>query len=207
MKEFWNNRYSHHEFVYGMEPNVYVKEKLPLFEVGKILFPADGEGRNSVYAAQLGWDVSAFDQSIKGKDKAEKLAQLKNVTINFSIQSFLEERYKPEEFDIICLTFVHFKPDMKMAMHLRLDSYLKVGGYIILEAYSKEHRKINKINPAIGGPPDENLMYSIEEIERDFKNYELLELEKKKINLKEGLGHVGESSVIRFIGKKLRSLK
>jgi 2-polyprenyl-3-methyl-5-hydroxy-6-metoxy-1,4-benzoquinol methylase len=161
MKEFWDNKYSQNEFAYGVEPNFYVKEKLPLFKVGKVLFPADGEGRNSVYAAQLGWDVSAFDQSIKGKEKADKLADLKNVKINFSVQSFLEESYESEEFDVICLTSVHFQPDIKVAMHLRLNSYLKVGGHIILEAFSKEHRAISKINPAVGGPPDVNLMYSI----------------------------------------------
>ncbi|MFT5647736.1 MAG: SAM-dependent methyltransferase [Aureispira sp.] len=204
MEEFWNKKYSQNEFAYGVEPNFYIKEKLPLFEVGKVLFPADGEGRNSVYAAQLGWDVSAFDQSIKGKEKADKLAHLKKVRIDFSIQSFLEEHYESEEFDVICLTSVHFEPDIKAAMHLRLDGYLKVGGHIILEAFGKEHRAISKINPAVGGPPDENMMYSVEEIKRDFKNYEIIELEKKKTSLKEGLGHIGESSVIRFIGKKTK---
>lgn len=202
MKNYWDERYSKKEFVYGVEPNAYIKEKLPLFEKGEILFPADGEGRNSVYAAELGWEVSAFDFSMKGKEKADKLAQSKNVVIDFSVQCFLEESYEQEKFDMICLTSVHFKPEIKTEMHRRLDSYLKIGGHIILEAYSKEHRQINKINPAVGGPPSEQMMYSIEEIERDFRNYEIIELKKKESNMKEGIGHVGQSSVIRFIGKK-----
>lgn len=202
MKEFWNDRYNQNEFTYGTEPNVYLKEKLPTFKIGKILFPADGEGRNSVYAAQLGWDVFAFDFSKTGKEKADKLAMSKNVRINFTVQSFLKESYNPNEFDMICLTSVHFEPEMKTEMHKRLDRYLKIGGHIILEAYSKEHRAINKINPSVGGPPDEKMMYAIEEIKRDFTNYEFIELKKERINMKEGFGHNGHSSVVRFIGKK-----
>jgi len=162
MKEFWNDRYNQEEFTYGKEPNIFIKAKLPLFERGKILFPAEGEGRNSVYAAQLGWEVSAFDFSSKGKEKADNLAHSKNVTINYKVSKFLEENYTPKEFDAICLTFVHFMPNIKTEMHQRLDSYLKVGGHIILEAFSKEHREISKVNPAVGGPPDASMMYSID---------------------------------------------
>ena len=202
MKEFWNDRYGKQEFAYGEAPNVYIEEKLPLFEAGRILFPAEGEGRNAVYAAQLGWDVAAFDFSAKGKEKAEKLAHSKNVKIDYQVKAFFEEQYEPESFDAIGLTFVHFPPDIKTEMHKRLDSYLKVGGHIIMEAFSKEHREISKVNPAVGGPPDAKMMYAIEEIERDFKHYEIIELKKEKTYLDEGYGHVGESSVIRFIGRK-----
>lgn len=202
MKDFWNERYNDNEWAYGKEPNAYIKEKLPLFNAGKVLFPAEGEGRNAVYAATLGWNVSAFDYSLKGKEKADKLAQLNNVTIDYKVQAFLDEKYKQDEFDMICLTFVHFEPKIKAEMHKRLDSYLKKGGYIILEAFSKEHREINKKNPKVGGPSSEEEMYSLEEIKRDFSNYEIIELKNKNTYLQEGLYHIGNSAVIRFIGKK-----
>ncbi|NOU59524.1 class I SAM-dependent methyltransferase [Marinifilum caeruleilacunae] len=202
MKEFWDERYSQDQFAYGEEPNLFVKEKLPQFKTGKILFPAEGEGRNSVFAAQLGWDVSAFDFSSKGKERADELARSKNVRIDYKLASFLEEAYQEEEFDAICMTFVHFDPKIKSSMHKRLDSYLKPGGHIIFEAFSKEHREINKLHPEAGGPSDEKYMYSIEEIERDFDNYEIIELKKELVHLNEGFGHVGESSLIRFIGRK-----
>ena len=77
MKQFWDNRYAQEKWAYGKEPNTYIKEKLSLFKTGKVLFPAEGEGRNAVYAAKLGWEVSAFDYSFKGKEKADRLALLK----------------------------------------------------------------------------------------------------------------------------------
>ena len=204
MKEFWDDRYSQEQFAYGEAPNNFIKEQLPLLTPGKILFPAEGEGRNAVYAAQLGWNVSAFDFSFKGKERAKQLAASKQVSIDYRVCSFMEEDYQPAEFDALGLTFVHFTPNIKSAMHQRLNSYLKPGGHIVFEAFSKEHRELNKENPAVGGPPDAEMMYSLEEIEHDFANYEVLLLEKKLTHLEEGFGHVGESSVIRFVGKKMR---
>lgn len=202
MKDFWDSRYAKDEFAYGEEPNEYVKEKMAELKVGKALFPAEGEGRNAVFAAQLGWEVFAFDFSVEGKQKAEQLASSKNVKLTYEVKSFLEESYEPNTFDAICMTGVHFPPSIKNEMLKRLDSYLKVGGHIIVEVFSKEHREINKVNPEVGGPPDENMMYSLEEIHDHFENYEFIELNKLLIELKEGYAHVGESSVIRLFGKK-----
>ena len=202
MKEFWDTRFSHNEFTYGTEPNVFLKETLMDLPTGKILFPAEGEGRNAVYAAQLGWEVSAFDFSTQGKKRALALAKEQGVHVNYDTYSFLEEEYEEQEFDVVSSIYVHYDPMIKTKMHHRLDSYLKVGGRIIMEVFSKEHRKLNAINPAIGGPPDENRMYSIEEIKQDFGNYEIVELVTKEVRLKEGFGHVGKSSVLRFVGIK-----
>lgn len=202
MNEFWNKRYSEAEFAYGKEPNEYVKAKLSLLKPRKILFPGEGEGRNAVYAAQLGWEVSAYDHSTKGKEKAEKLAQSTKVAIDYRVHRFLEESYAPHEFDAIVLTYVHPEPEVKKEMHKRLDRYLKIEGHFILEAFSKEHREINRVNPAAGGPSDVRYMYSVEEIKEDFPNYEFIELKRETVNLNEGFGHVGKASVVRFFGKK-----
>ena len=77
----WNDRYSNEEFAYGEEPNNYLREKLAELPVGEILFPAEGEGRNAVFAAKHGWAVSAFDISLEWKNKALKLADKNNVDL------------------------------------------------------------------------------------------------------------------------------
>src|SRR5680860_1842183 len=85
MDDFWNERYGIEEYVYGTEPNQFYKELLKKLSPGKILFPAEGEGRNAVFAAQNGWDVTAFDSSTEGKKKAEKLAAAKGVSVKYII--------------------------------------------------------------------------------------------------------------------------
>src|SRR6476469_7303750 len=81
----WNDRYSTDEFAYGEQPNNYLREQLEKMPVGTILFPAEGEGRNAVFAAKLGWKVSAFDISNEGKNKAIRLAEKNNVTIDYKV--------------------------------------------------------------------------------------------------------------------------
>jgi hypothetical protein len=61
----WDERFSGEEYVYGIQPNAFLEEQLPLLEPGTILFACEGEGRNAVFAASLGWNVSAFDGSIE----------------------------------------------------------------------------------------------------------------------------------------------
>jgi hypothetical protein len=90
-KKDWNNQYITPEYIYGTEPNECLRTFLADKNHGRILFPAEGEGRNLVYAASLGWHVDAFDQSEAGRDKAMQLSKLKGVEINYSISS-LEER-------------------------------------------------------------------------------------------------------------------
>jgi hypothetical protein len=76
----WNERYSKDEYAYGEKPNNYLKEQLEKLNIGAILFRAEGEGRNAVYAAKLCWTVSAFDISVEGKNKVFRLAETNNVT-------------------------------------------------------------------------------------------------------------------------------
>ena len=73
MKEFWNERFSKKEYAYGIEPNAFLKSELLKLKPGKILFPAEGEGTNSVFAATLGWNVVAFDNGREGRRNGSSL--------------------------------------------------------------------------------------------------------------------------------------
>ncbi|WP_264530719.1 class I SAM-dependent methyltransferase [Flavobacterium sp. N502540] len=200
--ERWNDRYSAEEFAYGTAPNNYLKESLEKQDLGTILFPAEGEGRNAVYAAKLGWKVSAFDISSEGKNKALKLAESENVILDYQVGELETLEYQPEQFDAIALIYAHFPAAIKSSIHKTLDQYLRKGGCIIFEAFSKKHLDYLAINDKVGGPKDIASLFSIEEIQSDFPNYEIITLEEKEIELKEGLFHNGKGSVIRFIGKK-----
>lgn len=104
----WNERYSEEEFAFGTQPNNFLKEQIEQLEPGSILFAAEGEGRNAVYAAQLGWKVSAFDISIKGQKKAIRLAAEKSVSIDYQVGELDQLDFKPNQFDAIALIYAHF---------------------------------------------------------------------------------------------------
>jgi 2-polyprenyl-3-methyl-5-hydroxy-6-metoxy-1,4-benzoquinol methylase len=200
--ERWNDRYSKHEFAYGDQPNNYLKEQIEKLNVGTILFPAEGEGRNAVFAAKLGWTVSAFDISIQGKNKAFQLAEINKVTIDYQVGELQALNYKAEQFDAIALIYAHFPADIKSLYHKTLDKYLRKNGVVIFEGFSKKHIDYNSKNKKVGGPTDIGMLFSIDELKSDFANYEIIELAEKEIELSEGLFHNGKGSVIRFVGRK-----
>lgn len=202
MKGFWDERYSKHEFAYGETPNDYLKEQIARLPIGSILFPAEGEGRNAVYASTLGWTVSAFDISNEGKNKAMKLAKKNNVTIDYKVGELETLDYTSEQFDAIALIYAHFPANVKSQYHKTFDKYLRKGGTVIFEAFSKKHIEYNSKNEKIGGPQDINMLFSIDELKSDFDNYEIVELKEMEIELSEGLYHNGQGSVVRFVGKK-----
>ncbi|TRX35098.1 class I SAM-dependent methyltransferase [Flavobacterium sp. ZT3R18] len=200
--ERWNDRYSNEEFAYGEQPNNYLKEQLEKLTVGTILFPAEGEGRNAIFAAKLGWTVSAFDISIEGKNKAFQLAETNHVTIDYQVGELHTLDYRTEQFDAIALIYAHFPADIKFHYHKTLDKYLQKNGIVIFEAFSKKHIDYISKNEKVGGPKDTESLFSIDEIKSDFSNYEIIELTEKEIELNEGLFHNGKGSVIRFVGRK-----
>lgn len=198
----WNDRYSKDEFAYGEEPNNYLKEQLTKLPVGTILFPAEGEGRNAVYSAKIGWTATAFDISNEGKSKALKLATKNNVTIDYKVGELEALKFNTGQFDAIALIYAHFPANIKSHYHKTLDKYLKINGTIIFEAFSKKHIDYVTANEKVGGPKDIDSLFSIDEIKADFPNYEFIELTEKEIELNEGLFHNGTGSVIRFVGRK-----
>ena len=198
----WNDRYSKNEFAYGVQPNNYLKEQVEKLPVGTILFPAEGEGRNAVFAAKLGWIVSAFDISVEGRNKALRLAQSNNVTIDYQVGELQTLNYNTGQFDAIALIYAHFPADIKSHYHKTLDKYLRKDGILIFEAFSKRHIDYIAKNEKVGGPKEIAMLFSIDELKLDFANYEIIELTEKEIELSEGLFHNGKGSVIRFLGRK-----
>lgn len=198
----WNEIYSKPAYAFGKLPNEFLKEQLEKLPVGNILFGAEGEGRNAVYAAKLGWTVNAFDISEVGQQKALKFAESESVIIDYKVGYLPNLAFEKESFDTIALIYAHFPSKIRSQYHKKLDMLLKKDGFLILEAFSKNHLPYRKENPKIGGPNTLENLFSIEEIKEDFKNYEFIILEEKVITLNEGYGHVGKGSVIRCLAKK-----
>lgn len=191
----WDKRYAQSEYVYGLEPNVFFKETIDKLEPGKILLPAEGEGRNAVYAAVRGWDVVAFDSSVEAQKKALKLAKKNNVQIEYQQATYAQFQYKENTFDAIVLIFAH--APQRSQYHRNLLRFLKPGGILILEGFTKE-----QINKKTGGPQSVELLFSKEELLTDFQSLKNIRLEEKEVFLSEGMFHNGLASVIRLTGIK-----
>jgi 2-polyprenyl-3-methyl-5-hydroxy-6-metoxy-1,4-benzoquinol methylase len=197
-KEIWNSRYSDIEYVYGKEPNVFFKTELDKLQPGRILLPAEGEGRNAVYAASQGWEVWACDQSDEGKKKALKLAEASGVSIRYDTGNLETMKFPENHFDVIALIFVHQMPDERRVFHQRLHQYLKPGGFLLSESYSKEQLKFQT-----GGPKDIEMLVTPELLAEDFSNLQILSNQTVQTTVNEGILHKGEAAVVRVVGRRM----
>ena len=197
MKNFWDERYSTEEYAYGEKPNQFLVDQLSRISPGKILFPAEGEGRNAVYAATLNWKVTAFDPSIEGQRKAFQLAEKYGVNIDYQLMNYETANFPENSFDCLVLVFAHVHSENRAKYHQKLISYLKPGGHLILEAFNKD-----QINKTTGGPKDIDMLFSANELRNDFAGFGQLKIEETETLLDEGSFHRGKASVIRVSGIK-----
>lgn len=166
MDNKWDEQYRIEEYRYGETPNLFFKEVIDTLPVGKILLPADGEGRNGVYAAKTGWETDSFDQSSRGREKALRLAEKNNVSLSYKVMGFedVTENYMPDSYDVIALIYVHLPLPVKEKYHKSLLPLLRKGGYVIIEGFNKGQRQNQLENPMAGF----NTPYSLYRLSRVF---------------------------------------
>jgi 2-polyprenyl-3-methyl-5-hydroxy-6-metoxy-1,4-benzoquinol methylase len=196
----WDDRYDVEHYRYGTEPNDFIEDSVPQYlESGaSILCLGAGEGRNAVWLASTGYQVTALDYSEVGLEKLQRLASDRGTTVQTILQSVTD--FEPDEaFDGVVMTFLHLPPDDREAAHRTAQSALKPGGYIFLEAFTPE-----QLNYESGGPPSEEMLYTETILSDDFGGLETVHLESKLREIDEGPGHAGEGSVVQYIGRKSR---
>ena len=193
----WDIRFSGDEFFYGEKPNRFFAVYLDgLNERGKLLLPAEGEGRNAVYAAKKGWHVDAFDSSSVARQKALGFAARKKVAINYTLLDVSNFAPEPQTYDLIALVFLHLPEGMRKRFHRQVIESLKPGGRVLIESFEKK-----QIHNHSGGPPDVNLLYSKKILEEDFAGLNIIDLFEAHEHLNEGHHH-GPADLVRMIGKK-----
>lgn len=196
---FWNERYVSKEYVYGKEPNTFFKDFIhqKLRVPGKLLLPAEGEGRNAIFAALNGYQVTAFDFSTDAKNKAQLLAGEKNVSIEYLTSDISSFDFTPETFDAAGLFFVHLPPAERASFHASVISSLLRGGLICLEAFHTDQLELTS-----GGPKKKDMLMDVNQLASDFKAMDILHLEKIERVLDEGPFHQGKAALVRLIAKR-----
>jgi len=194
---FWDKRYADVDSVYGYNPNEFFKDQIQKLTPGKLLLPGEGEGRNALYAATLGWKVTAIDFSEVAKEKTLGLARLKGLSIDYQLGDLGSIHFPKESYDLVALIYVHLPENKRKHLLSESINALKVGGKILLEVFSKE-----QINYTSGGPKDLKLLYSLDELMGDLKGIDFQVKDLKQINLDEGDFHRGAGSVVRVVASK-----
>ena len=193
----WDERYSIDDYVYSKDPNLFLKEKFKNIPRGKVLCVADGEGRNGVWLAKNGYNVTSIDFSPKAIEKIKRLAQENNVPINTICADLLEYNFGENKYDGIVSIFAHFKIDEINKLHSKYFNALKPNGVFFTEVFAKEQLQLNT-----GGPKDISLLFDTNDIINSFPGGKIELLKKDVVYLHEGHIHDGKSVVVRAIIRK-----
>ncbi len=197
MKAFWNNRFTEHTAVYGEEPNQFFKDFLDAQPMaGSMLLPAEGQGRNAIYAAKKGWQVDAFDFSEAAQKTTLDRAKREGVSVHYEVTDIGTFRAH-RQYDCIALIFVHQPESLRKSFHQELVQALKPGGWLVAEVYSK-----SQIHNNTGGPQDLAMLYDVATFRSDFEGFNFLTLEELHTDISEGIFHSGMSDVVRCVARK-----
>ncbi|PTH58919.1 class I SAM-dependent methyltransferase [Staphylococcus agnetis] len=193
----WDEKYQEEHYIYGKEANAYVKSifkdttDLP----NKIVLFAEGEGRNAVYLAELGYDVTTYDTSNVGIEKQRRLATEKHVQIKALYGDITEANVIPHNtFDYSMNIFGHVPSEGKQMMFHNLVNALVSGGHSYFEFYAKK-----QLQMGTGGPKDVDMLYDEAEVrailaQLPVRIHFLAEL---KVIRHEGTKHKGAGIVIQ----------
>lgn len=193
----WDQRYASTEYVYGTEPNDFLREAVGQLPVGDVLCLADGEGRNGVWLAGQGFRVTSVDASMVGLGKTRALAESRGVSLTTVHADLAEFDLGAGRWEAVVSIFCHLPPPLRRDVHARVVAALKPGGVLLLEAYHPE-----QLNFATGGPPVADLMMRLADLRAELPGLEVLHAVETERDVIEGAGHWGRGAVVQFIARK-----
>lgn len=194
---FWEQRYAEAGWAYGTEPNDFVRECADRLSPGRVLCLGEGQGRNAVFLAERGFDVTAMDQSPMGLARANELAAERGVRITTVVADLEAFPIEPLAFTAIVSVFVHLPRPLRRAVHGRVMHGLAVGGSYVFEAYSPE-----QLQYQTGGPADPALHPSLEQLREELFQLEFDVARQVVRPVVEGRYHTGLASTVQLLARR-----
>ncbi len=195
----WNRRFSAPGYLFGTEPNAWLHAHADVWHAGqRVLCVADGEGRNSVFLAQRGLTVDAFDIAEVGVRKARDFARITGVKVNFAVSDIATLQWPESLYDGVAAIFIQFAdPQLRSRIFEGMVRCLKPGGSLVLQGYTPK-----QLDYGTGGPPVASHMYTPQLLREAFQAMEILELQEYEAELAEGSAHKGYSALVGMVARK-----
>ncbi len=196
--EFWDQRYGNADgFVFGTEPNDFLRTVADRIPAGPVLCLAEGEGRNAVFLAQRGHAVTAVDLSAAGLDKARELAAQRGVTLATEVADLSRYTIAPGAWSGIVAIFMHLPPALRRDVLARAAAGLRPGGVFVMEAYTPAQLAFGT-----GGPKDAALLPTLELLRAELPGLEFVHGAELERDVIEGGGHTGRAAVVQVVARR-----
>ena len=194
----WDERFAGEEYLFGTAPAQFLERHAHWLPPGSdVLVVADGEGRNSVWLAEMGHTITAWDSSAVAIDKARRLARTRDVDVTFSVQNAAEYPWPEARFNAVIGIFIQFAPPkLRDEMFAGMIRSTRPGGVVMLHGYTVEQLK-----HGTGGPPVAENLYTEENLRNHFAGTDILHIESYEAEISEGTAHVGRSALVDMVAR------
>jgi SAM-dependent methyltransferase len=193
----WDERYSEAGYAYGDVPNDFLREVAPKLSVGRVLCLGEGEGRNAVFLAEQGHQVTAVDLSEVGLAKASALATERGVALTTVHANLSDYVIEPGAWDTIVSIWCHLPSPLRRRVYAQVVSGLKAGGHFVLEAYTPRQLQLKT-----GGPPVVDMLLELKDLREDLPGFTFEIGRELDREVNEGRFHHGLSAVVQVLARK-----
>lgn len=195
----WDQRYSEAGFVYGTEPNDFLAATAERYlpAKGEILSLGEGEGRNAVFLARLGFRVTGVNGSAVGLEKARALAEKHGVRIETVVADLGTFDLGIERWDGIVSIWCHTPSELRARLHRSVVAALRPGGVLLLESYTPA-----QLAYKTGGPPTADMLLTLAAAREELAGLDFLDAAEKLREVHEGRHHHGMSAVLQVVARK-----
>ncbi len=196
----WDARFAAAEgYVFGTAPNRFLVSQAARFSPGmKVLAVADGEGRNGVWLAAQGLDVTSVDGSHVALEKAGRLAAERGVTLRTIQADLVQWDWGTQVYDAVVGIFIQFAgPQLRAQLFQRARQALRPGGLLILQGYRPK-----QLDYRTGGPPRIENLYTEAQLRTELQDFEILHMHSHDSVLDEGAGHKGMSALLDVVARR-----
>ncbi len=200
----WDSRYSAEGFAFGDQPNDFLRSQDSFLRAasekiggGCALCLAEGEGRNAVWLAGLGYSVTAMDLSAVGLEKARVLSQKHGVSIETVVADLAAFGLGDSRWDLIISIWCHLPPGLRARVHGDVVRALKPGGLLVLTAYTPA-----QVRRGTGGPSTPDKCMPLTALQQEFAGLDFVIGREAVREVYEGIYHAGISDVVEVLARR-----
>lgn len=191
-----DNLYQKVQNLWGTKPNRYVAKIPKLINSGKVLDVGVGEGRNALFLAEKGFDVTGIDISKVAIEKFLKNAKNKNLSVEGHVADALE--YDPDtNYDVvICTGTIHYFPTARLEELMnKIKGHTKIGGINLLTAFTKSDEGFKEY-------PSFHFFKDEEELREIYRDWEIIECERYQKTEEHGGSDPHVHDIVAIIARK-----
>jgi SAM-dependent methyltransferase len=155
----WNERYARKPLVWSAGPNQVFFEQVQNLPPGRALDAACGEGRNGMWLAEQGWNVTGVDFSEAAIAKASQIAKKRGVTIDWQVEDLASWEAPENSYDLVAVVYMHTDSVERESWLNNLVGAVRQSGSFIYIAHDPSN-----ITDGVGGPQEPDMVPGIDEI-------------------------------------------